>query len=110
MVAAPRFFSNLTILSQWNSALSSSLEWQHQSGYFMDEINATRYKGFDVLNLRVNYSFKKHEFWFQCLNLTDQFYASMATKNFSIKGNNAYAYYLGDNRTIALGWRWNLIP
>jgi len=110
MVAAPRFFSNLTVLSQWNSALSSSIEWQHQSGYFMDEINATRYTGFDVLNLRVNYSMKKQEFWLQCLNLTDQFYASMATKNFSVKGNNGYAYYLGDNRTFALGWRWNIIP
>jgi iron complex outermembrane receptor protein len=110
MVAAPRFFSNLTLLSQWNNALSSSIEWQHQSGYFMDEINATRYKGFDVLNLRVNYTMKKHEFWFQCMNLTDQFYATMATKNFSVRGNNAYAYYLGDNRTFALGWRWNIIP
>jgi outer membrane receptor protein involved in Fe transport len=110
MVAAPRFFSNLTLLSQWNNALSSSLEWQHQSGYFMDEINANRYKGFDVLNLRVNYRMKKHELWLQCLNLTDQFYASMATKNFSVRGNNGYAYYLGDNRTIALGWRWNIIP
>jgi len=109
MVAAPRFFSNLTLLSQWNNALSSSLEWQHQSSYFMDEINATRYSGFDVLNLRVNYTMQKHEFWLQCMNLTDQFYASMATKNFSVKGNNAYAYYLGDNRTIALGWRWNLV-
>lgn len=110
MVAAPRFFSNLTLLSQWNSALSSSLEWQHQSGYFMDEINATRYIGFDVLNLRINYTMKKHEFWLQCLNLTDQFYASMATKNFSVRGNIAYAYYLGDNRTLAFGWKWNLIP
>jgi iron complex outermembrane receptor protein len=110
MVAAPRFFSNLTLLSQWNSALSSSIEWQHQSGYFMDEINATRYSGFDVLNLRVNYKMKKHEFWLQCLNLTDEFYASMAAKNFSVRGNNAYAYYLGDNRTFALGWRWNIIP
>jgi iron complex outermembrane receptor protein len=110
MVAAPRFFSNLTLLSQWNNALSSSIEWQHQSGYFMDEINATRYPGFDVLNLRINYSIKNHELWFQCINLTDQFYATMATKNFSVKGNNAYAYYLGDNRTIALGWKWNFIP
>ncbi len=110
MVAAPRFFSNLTLLSQWNNALSSSIEWQHQSGYFMDEINATRYQGFDVLNLRINYSIKNHELWFQCINLTDQFYATMATKNFSVKGNNAYAYYLGDNRTIALGWKWNFIP
>lgn len=110
MVAGPRFFSNLTVLSQWNTALSSSLEWQHQSGYFMDEINANRYPGFDLLNLRVNYSMKKHEFWLQCLNLTDQFYATMATKNFSVRGNNAYAYYLGDNSTIAIGWRWNLIP
>jgi outer membrane receptor protein involved in Fe transport len=110
MVAAPRFFSNLTLLSQWNNALSSSIEWQHQSGYYMDEINANRYPGFDVLNLRVNYTLKKHEFWLQCMNLTDQFYATMATKNFSVRGNNAYAYYLGDNRTLAFGWRWKLIP
>jgi len=110
MVAAPRFFSNLTLLSQWNTTLSSSIEWQHQSAYYMDEINVNRYPGFDVLNLRVNYKIKKHEFWLQCLNLTDQFYASMATKNFSVRGNNAYAYYLGDNRTLALGWRWLIIP
>jgi outer membrane receptor protein involved in Fe transport len=109
MVAAPSFFSNLTLLSQWNKALSSSIEWQHQSGYYMDEINANRYPGFDVLNLRINYTFKKHEFWLQCMNLTDQFYATMATKNFSVRGNNAYAYYLGDNRTLALGWRWHII-
>ena len=110
MVAAPHFFSNLSLLSQWNKALSSSIEWQHQSGYFMDEINANRYPGYDILNLRINYSIKKHELWFQCMNLTDQFYATMATKNFSIKGNNGYAYYLGDNRTLAIGWKWNLIP
>ncbi|MEY3538951.1 MAG: hypothetical protein RL188_368 [Bacteroidota bacterium] len=106
MVAAPRFFSNLTLLSQWNKALSSSLEWQHQSGYFMDEINTTRYPGFDVMNVRVNYARGKHSFWLHCMNLTDQFYATMATKNFSVRGNNAYAYYLGDNRTFALGWKW----
>ncbi|MFM1972382.1 MAG: hypothetical protein RL185_1064 [Bacteroidota bacterium] len=110
MVAAPRFFSNLTLLSQWSKAFSSSIEWQHQSSYFMDEINATRYPGFNVLNLRVNYTSKQHEFWLQCMNLTDQFYASMATKNFSVKGNSAYAYYLGDNRNIAIGWKWNIIP
>lgn len=110
MVAAPRFFSNLSLLSQWNNTLSSSIEWQHQSKYFMDEINSTQYPGFNVLNLRINYSIKNHALWLQCMNLTNQFYATMATKNFSVKGNNGYAYYLGDNRTIALGWRWNLMP
>jgi outer membrane receptor protein involved in Fe transport len=110
MVAAPRFFSNLTLLSQWNKAFSSSIEWQHQSSYFMDEINATQYPGFNVINLRMNYTRKQHEFWFQCMNISNQFYATMATKNFSVKGNNAFAYYLGDNRTIAFGWKWNIIP
>ena len=109
MVAAPRFFSNLTLLSQWNKKLSSSIEWQHQSSYFMDEINSIRYPGFNVVNLRVNYSIQKHDFWFQCFNIADQFYATMATRNFSVRGNNAYAYYLGDNRTFAIGWRWNII-
>ena len=110
MVAAPRFFSNLTVLSQWNKKLTSSVEWQHQSSYYMDEINTTSYPGFNVLNLRVNYTNQKHEFWFQCLNLTDQFYATMATKNFSVRGNNGYAYYLGDDRTFAIGWKWTILP
>jgi iron complex outermembrane receptor protein len=108
MVAAPRFFSNTTLLSQWHKAFSTSLEWQHQSRYFMDEVNATRYPGFDVLHLRVNYTNQKHSFWFQCMNVTDQFYATMATKNFSVRGNNGYAYYLGDNRSFALGWKWTI--
>lgn len=110
MVAAPRFFSNLTLSSAWSEALNTSIEWQHQSAYFMDEININRYPGFNVLNLRMSYDYKKHNFWLHCFNLTDQFYATMATKNFSVKGNNGYAYYLGDNRTITLGWKWNILP
>jgi outer membrane receptor protein involved in Fe transport len=108
MSAAPRFWSNLSTTIKLNNKLSSHLEWQHQSSYFMDETNATKYPGFDVLNLRLNYSVGKSAFWLHILNVTNSYYSTMATKNFSVKGNAAYSYYMGEPRSIAIGWKWSL--
>lgn len=109
MNAAPHFFSNVTLY--WNpiASLRASIEWQHQSKYFMDEINTTTYGGFDVCNVRISYPMKRSEIWLSVLNLTNTYYSTMATKNFSVKGSSAYAYYLGDPRTITLGWRGSII-
>ncbi|GEM_PF-3342607 len=74
----------------------------------MDEINATKYPGFDVLNVRFNYTIRNSSFWLHILNVTDSYYSTMATKNFSVKGNAAYSYYMGEPRSIAIGWKWSL--
>ena len=108
MSAAPHFWSNLSSNLKLNSQLSSNLEWQHQSSYFMDEINATKYPGFDVLNVRFNYNIRNSSFWLHILNVTNSYYSTMATKNFSVKGNAAYSYYMGEPRSIAIGWKWSL--
>jgi outer membrane receptor protein involved in Fe transport len=108
MSAAPHFWSNLSSNIKLNKQLSANLEWQHQSSYFMDETNATKYSGFDVLNVRFNYTVKHSAFWLHILNITNSYYSTMATKNFSVKGNAAYSYYMGEPRSIAIGWKWSL--
>ena len=108
MNAAPHFWSNLSSNIKLNTQFSSNLEWQHQSSYYMDETNATKYPGFDILNVRFNYTFKNSAFWLHILNVTNSYYSTMATKNFSVKGNAAYSYYMGEPRSIAVGWKWSL--
>jgi len=108
MSAAPGFWANSSLQINWNKQLNSSVEWQHQSSYFMDEINQTKYPGFDLAHFRTNYSIKKNSFWIQILNLTNTYYSTMATKNFSVKGNAAYSYYIGEPRSIVFGWKYQL--
>ena len=106
MSAAPSFWANSSLQINWNKQLNSSIEWQHQSSYFMDEINQTKYPGFDLSHFRTNYTIKKNTFWIQILNLTNTYYSTMATKNFSVKGNAAYSYYIGEPRSIVIGWQF----
>ncbi len=108
MSAAPHFWSNLSSNIKLNKRLAASFEWQHQSCYFMDETNTTQYPGFDILNVRFNYIKGRSTFWFHLLNVTNSYYSTMATKNFSVKGNAAYSYYIGEPRSIAIGWKWSL--
>lgn len=108
MNAAPKYWSNFTSNLYLHKNINLLLEWQHQSSYYMDETNATQYPGFDVLNCRLNFKTKKHEYWVQVLNATNSYYSTMATKNFSIKGNAAYSYYVGEPRSIVIGWKWRI--
>ena len=109
MTAAPSFFSNMALYWKPRLPLHASIEWQDQSSYYMDETNATKYPGFSIFNIRGGYSFKKSEIWVAVLNAGNSYYSTMATKNFSVKGNTAYAYYIGDPRSITIGWKWYLI-
>ena len=109
MNAAPNLFNNLSFNWKPTKLIRSSLEWIHQSAYYMDETNATKYPGFDLLNARFGLQLKKSEIWLNVLNLTNTYYSTMATKNFSVKGSSAYSYYLGEPRSITIGWRWYII-
>jgi len=109
MNAAPNLFNNVSFNWKPTKLIRSSLEWIHQSGYYMDETNATRYPGFNLLNARFGLQLKKSEIWLNVLNLTNTYYSTMATKNFSVKGSSAYSYYLGEPRAITIGWRWYII-
>jgi iron complex outermembrane receptor protein len=107
MNAAPQFWSTLGL--EWNmqNKIAISLDWQHQDKYYMDETNTTSYGGFNILNYKLTYHHKRATYWLHVLNLTDTYYSTMATKNFSVKGNAAYSYYLGEPRSIAIGYKWS---
>jgi len=109
MTAAPSFFSNMVLYWKPSTPFHASIEWQDQSSYYMDETNATKYPGFSIFNIRAGYTFKKSEIWLNLLNAGNTYYSTMATKNFSVKGNAAYAYYIGEPRTITIGWKWFII-
>ena len=109
MNAAPHVLNNLGITWKPTKIIRGALEWIRQSSYYMDETNATKYSGFDLLNARFGLQLKKSELWLNVLNLTNTYYSTMATKNFSVKGSSAYSYYLGEPRSITIGWRWYII-
>ena len=109
MNAAPHVLNNLGITWKPTRIIRGALEWIRQSSYYMDETNATKYSGFDLLNARFGLQLKKSELWLNVLNLTNTYYSTMATKNFSVKGSSAYSYYLGEPRSITIGWRWYII-
>ncbi len=109
MNAAPHLFNNVSFSWKPTKILRGAIEWMHQSSYYMDETNTTKYPGFDLLNARFGLQLKKSELWLNVLNLTNTYYSTMATKNFSVKGSSAYSYYLGEPRSITIGWRWYII-
>ena len=108
MNAAPRFWSNLNGEIKLNQQLLFAFNWQHQSKYYMDEINKSSYPGFDLINFKLTYVKDKNKIWLHLLNATNTYYATMATKNFSINGNAAYSYYIGEPRSIVIGYQWSL--
>lgn len=105
MSAAPRFTCNAEIT--WKPAAIPGFrigaEWQHQGRYFMDDLDATTYTGFDVLNLRAGYRLRAFEIWINALNAGNTYYSVFASKNATSNGSSAYAYNLGDPRELTLG-------
>lgn len=105
MAGAPHLISNAEIVykPKFVPGLRLSSEWQHQSSYFMDDLNKYTYKGFDVINLRLGYTKNNYEIWLNTLNITNQFYAINATKSSTSSGGTSYSYTLGDPRAITFG-------
>lgn len=105
MSGAPRFICNAEINYKplFVKGLRVSAEWQHQSRYFMDDLNNYSYNGFDVLNLRIGYQYEQLEIWCNALNVLNKFYAINATKSSTSSGSASYSYTLGDPREITIG-------
>lgn len=73
-------------------------EWQHMSPYFLDQKNTVQYEGFDILHIRLGYKFKQFETWCNIMNITDENYATNASK--SAWGQS---YSPGNPRTFSVG-------
>jgi iron complex outermembrane recepter protein len=73
-------------------------ELQHAGAYFADPQNSARYGGYDVLNLRVGYTFKGVDVWLNALNATNAYYATIVSKSAF-----GYSYTLAEPRNFTLG-------
>lgn len=100
MNAAPGWIANAELFyyPRFLDGFRIGMEWQHLSSYYMDATNTEKYKGFDVMNLRVAFEFDKFEIWGNMINLTDALYATNASKSRFGK-----TYSPGDPRTINIG-------
>lgn len=104
MQAAPGWLGNgiISYTPDFINGFHISLEYQQIGSYYMDDANTTRYKGFQIINLRTGYQFGKAEIWIHALNLLDQYYADVATRS-----TYGYSYNLGNPLTLAIGLEYN---
>jgi outer membrane receptor protein involved in Fe transport len=107
MPSSPRWLWNAEVsyYPNWAKNLRTSLEWQHVDGWYQNQINTIRYKGYDLLNARAGYQWKGIEMFVNVLNIADALYATNATR-----GNNATdrtTFTPAAPRTFTLGLQYN---
>ncbi len=118
MPQAPRWVVNteLTYKPQWLPGLRLATEYQHISAWYQNQVNTVRYadkglfgaKGVSVLNLRTGYSWHETlEVFVNVLNLTDEPYATAATRGNAASDRSTYTP--GAPRTVSVGMQYNFI-
>ena len=100
MNTAPSFIGNTEFIYKPSFLKGSKigLEWQHLGKYFLDANNTEEYPGFNLINLRIGYKIKSFNIWVNVLNLTNQNYATIASKSKWGK-----SYRVGNPRTFNVG-------
>lgn len=93
MPQAPKWVANteVTYKPQYFKGFRLGLEWQGISSWYQNQTNTVKYndqgafgfKGISVLNFRTGYQWKSVEVFVNVINVTDELYASAATR-----GNN----------------------
>ena len=112
MNLAPQFIANagITYKPSFIKNLHIGGEWQKVGDYYMDELNSEKYEGFQIFNIKTGYQFKGFDLWLHILNLTDEFYATRASKSYyGTKSTPSESYLPGAHRTFLVGVRYNFI-
>jgi iron complex outermembrane recepter protein len=109
MPSSPRWSWNTEFYfyPKWLKNFRTSIEWQHLSAWYENQINTVEYEGYDVLNLRIGYQWKGIELYSNILNVTDALYAYSANR-----GNNAADrtnYNPAAPRTFVFGIQYNFV-
>ncbi len=117
MPSAPPFVANteLSYAPIWAKNLKMSLEWQRMSAWYQNAVNTIKYderaafglRGISFMNFRVNYHFKSIEIYGNIMNLSNELYASQATRGNSVTDRSFY--YPAAPRSFVLGLQYNLI-
>lgn len=112
MPNAPQTVANTELAYQpnWLNGSRFAVEWIHIDKYWMDNANAVRYDGHDLINLRASYSIQGWTLWTKLVNVTDEHYAEVASSSYN--GIAAYdpdrqnTYTPGAPRTLFIGFRY----
>ena len=106
MESAPNWIANGEVFyyASFLKGFRMGLEWQHLSSYYMDAANTEKYEGFNALNLRLGFERKRLDTWINVLNITDELYATNASKSRFGK-----SYSPGDPRTFNVGVAFRFI-
>jgi iron complex outermembrane receptor protein len=100
MSQAPPYIANseVTYKPSFFKGFRIGLEWQAMGKYYTDPQNTKQYDGFNVFNARAGYQFKGLDVWVNCLNVSDEVYAtSVETSAFGT------SYRPGQLRTFNVG-------
>jgi iron complex outermembrane receptor protein len=100
MSQAPKMIANseITYKPAFFKGFRVALEWQGLSRYFTDAQNTSTYRGFNIFNARLGYTFRSIELWTNCLNFTDAVYATTVEKS-----SYGTSYRPGQLRTFNTG-------
>ncbi len=105
MATAPQFIANAEVIykPRFVKGLRVAFEWQHIGNYYLDADNSEEYGGHHLFNLRAGYKFKGFDIWVNALNITDELYATVASKSTwgkSYRIGNPLSFNLGVGYTF----------
>src|SRR5690606_30613157 len=107
MPSAPSWIwnSEFTYYPKYLPGFRSAIEWQYVSGWYQNQINTIRYKGYQLVNFRTGYNFKGAEVFCNILNFTNALYANNVTRGNGI--NDRSAFNAAAPRTFVMGVQYN---
>lgn len=109
MPSAPRWMwnSELSYYPTWLKGFRTSVEWQHVSKWYQNQINTISYDGYDLVNFRAGYQWKGIEVFTNIMNLTDALYATNATRGNAATDRTTFTP--AAPRTFVLGLQYNFV-
>ena len=92
MPTSPRWIWNteFNYYPKWLKGLRTSLEWQHVSTWYQNQVNTSEYPGFDFLNFRIGYAWKGIEVFTNVMNVTDALYATSVTRGNAVGDRSTF--------------------
>ena len=109
MPSAPRWLwnSELSYYPTWLKGFRTSVEWQHVSKWYQNQINTISYDGYDLVNFRAGYQWKGIEVYTNIMNLTDALYATNATRGNAATDRSTFT--AAAPRTFVMGIQYNFV-
>ena len=109
MPSAPRFIWNgeVSYYPKWFKNFRTSVEWQHLSSWYQNQINTVSYDGYDLVNFRAGYKWKSIEVFTNVMNLTNALYATNATRGNATTDRTTFTP--AAPRTFTVGMQYNFV-